>query len=84
MGLVNKAMGALLGSSRVASAAGEWACAMCCVKATSVRFDAYAGAMWSEVAGGVANGYLHQRSNINPTIGLSPGPRRKPKRPGFF
>jgi predicted porin len=34
------------------------------------RFDAYLGAMWSEVAGGVANGYLYQRTNINPTIGL--------------
>jgi predicted porin len=34
------------------------------------RFDAYAGAMWSEVAGGVANGYIYQRTNINPTIGV--------------
>ena len=34
------------------------------------RFDAYLGAMWSEVAGGVANGYLYQRTNLNPTIGV--------------
>jgi predicted porin len=34
------------------------------------RFDAYLGAMWSEVAGGVANGYIYQRTNINPTIGV--------------
>ena len=34
------------------------------------RFDAYIGAMWSEVAGGVANGYLFQRTNIDPTIGV--------------
>jgi predicted porin len=34
------------------------------------RFDGYVGAMWSEVAGGVANGYLFQRTNLNPTIGV--------------
>ncbi len=34
------------------------------------RFDAYIGAMWSEVAGGVANGYTFQRTNIDPTIGV--------------
>jgi predicted porin len=34
------------------------------------RFDGYIGAMWSEVAGGVANGYLFQRTNIDPTLGV--------------
>jgi predicted porin len=33
------------------------------------RFDAYAGAMYSAVYNGVANGYI-QRNNINPTIGV--------------
>ena len=33
------------------------------------RFDAYAGAMYSDVTNGLANGYL-QRQNINPTIGV--------------
>jgi len=32
------------------------------------RFDAYAGAMWSAVTKGLANGYLNT-SNIDPTIG---------------
>jgi predicted porin len=34
------------------------------------RFDVYAGAMWSEVLDGLANGYAFQRNNINPTIGV--------------
>ncbi len=33
------------------------------------RFDAYAGAMYSDVTDGLANGYL-ERQNINPTIGV--------------
>ncbi len=33
------------------------------------RFDGYAGAMYSDVTNGLANGYL-QRQNINPTIGV--------------
>ena len=33
------------------------------------RFDVYAGAMWTEVRDGLANGYLNT-SNIDPTIGL--------------
>jgi predicted porin len=33
------------------------------------RFDAYAGITWSQVANGLANGFL-QRSSIDPTIGL--------------
>ncbi len=33
------------------------------------RFDAYAGAMYSDVTNGLANGYL-ERQNINPTIGV--------------
>jgi predicted porin len=33
------------------------------------RFDAYAGIMWSQVANGLANGFL-QRSSIDPTVGL--------------
>ncbi len=32
------------------------------------RFDVYAGAMWSTVDGGLANGFLHD-STIDPTIG---------------
>jgi predicted porin len=32
------------------------------------RFDVYAGAMWSEVDGGLANGFLHD-TTIDPTIG---------------
>ncbi len=34
------------------------------------RFDAYAGAMYSAVYNGVANGYTSQRNNLNPTIGV--------------
>lgn len=33
------------------------------------RFDMFAGAMWSQVTGGLANGYL-QTNNTNPTIGV--------------
>jgi predicted porin len=40
------------------------------VYAFTKRFDGYAGAMWSEVLDGVANGYAFQRTNINPTIGV--------------
>jgi predicted porin len=34
------------------------------------RFDAYAGAMYTAVYNGVANGYTFQRNNIDPTIGV--------------
>jgi predicted porin len=34
------------------------------------RFDAYAGAMYSGVRNGLANGYTYQRTNIDPTIGV--------------
>ncbi len=34
------------------------------------RFDVYAGAMYSGVKNGVANGYNLQTTNINPTIGV--------------
>ncbi len=40
------------------------------VYAFTKRFDGYAGAMWSAVYDGVANGYLFQTNNINPTIGV--------------
>ena len=40
------------------------------VYAFTKRFDGYAGAMYSAVYDGVANGYLYQRNNINPTIGV--------------
>jgi hypothetical protein len=30
----------------------------------------YAGAMWSEVQNGLANGYAFNRTNINPTVGV--------------
>ena len=33
------------------------------------KFDAYAGIMFSQVNGGLANGFLN-RSNIDPTVGL--------------
>ena len=33
------------------------------------RFDSYAGAMWSNVSHGLANGYINT-TNIDPTIGL--------------
>jgi hypothetical protein len=34
------------------------------------RFDVYAGPICSAVYDGFANGYLFQRNNINPTIGV--------------
>ncbi len=34
------------------------------------RFDAYAGAMYSGVRNGLANGYTFQRTNIDPTVGI--------------
>jgi predicted porin len=34
------------------------------------RFDVYAGAMYSAVSDGAANGYLFDTTNINPTIGV--------------
>jgi predicted porin len=40
------------------------------VYAFTKRFDGYAGAMWSGVYDGVANGYAFQTNNINPTIGV--------------
>jgi predicted porin len=40
------------------------------VYAFTKRFDGYAGAMYSAVYDGVANGYIYQRNNINPTIGV--------------
>ena len=40
------------------------------VYAFTKRFDGYAGAMYSAVYDGVANGYAFQRTNINPTIGV--------------
>jgi predicted porin len=40
------------------------------VYAFTKRFDGYAGAMYSAVHDGLANGYDLQRTNINPTIGV--------------
>jgi predicted porin len=40
------------------------------VYAFTKRFDGYAGAMYSAVYDGVANGYAFQRNNINPTVGV--------------
>ncbi len=34
------------------------------------RFDMYAGAMYTNVAGGLANGYIFSTNNIDPTIGF--------------
>jgi predicted porin len=39
------------------------------VYSISKRFDAYGGAMWSGVKGGLANGFLHT-NNIDPTLGV--------------
>src|SRR5262249_27215846 len=36
----------------------------------NVHFDAYAGAMYSGVHDGLANGYPFSTTNINPTIGV--------------
>jgi predicted porin len=36
----------------------------------SKRFDAFAGAMYSAVQDGLANGYIYSKNNINPTIGV--------------
>jgi predicted porin len=36
----------------------------------SKRFDAFAGVMWSDVADGLANGYIYSKNNFNPTIGV--------------
>ena len=36
----------------------------------SKRFDAYAGVMYSDVAGGQASGYLYSKNNFNPTTGV--------------
>jgi len=33
------------------------------------KFDTYAGLMFSQVNGGLANGFLH-RNSIDPTVGL--------------
>lgn len=34
------------------------------------RFDGYLGVMYSGVSDGLANGYLYQTTNLNPTIGV--------------
>lgn len=36
----------------------------------NVHFDAYIGAMYSAVHGGMANGYPYYTSNLNPTVGV--------------
>ena len=36
----------------------------------SKRFDAYAGALYTGVHGGLANGYVFHTTDINPTIGI--------------
>jgi predicted porin len=40
------------------------------VYAFTKRFDGYAGAMYSDVFNGVANGYEYYRNNLNPTLGV--------------
>jgi len=49
------------GSMNAISAAVDWTIVP--------KFDLYAGAMYSQVNGGLANGYLNRR-NIDPTIGI--------------
>ncbi len=34
------------------------------------RFDGYTGAMWSQVQGGLANGFTYNTSTIDPTVGV--------------
>ena len=34
------------------------------------RFDVYAGAMWNQVQGGLANGFAYATSTIDPTLGF--------------
>jgi predicted porin len=34
------------------------------------RFDIYAGGMYSEVQGGLANGFIYNTNNFNPTVGF--------------
>ncbi len=46
-----------------------WAYSVAAVYRLTKRFDAYAGAMYSGVKNGLANGYLNT-SNIDPTIGV--------------
>jgi hypothetical protein len=33
------------------------------------KFDAYAGLMYTQIFGGLANGFLN-RTNVDPTVGL--------------
>ncbi len=34
------------------------------------RFDIYAGGMYSKVQGGLANGFIYNTNNFNPTVGF--------------
>ncbi|WGD50257.1 porin [Bradyrhizobium sp. CB1650] len=49
------------GTLNAASVAVDWQFAK--------KFDAYAGVMWSQVSGGLANGFLN-RASVAPTVGL--------------
>ena len=66
------ATGKLAGCSNNVSGACSgnlWAYSFAAVYRLTKRFDAYAGAMYSGVKNGLANGYLNT-SNIDPTIGV--------------
>jgi predicted porin len=61
-GCSTNAHSACSGSLEAFSLAADYRC--------NVHFDLYAGAMYSGVHDGLANGYPYQTTNINPTIGM--------------
>ncbi len=66
------ATGALLNCSSILSSACSGNLSALSVSAVyhfTKRFDSYAGAMWSNVSHGLANGYINT-TNIDPSIGL--------------
>jgi predicted porin len=60
-GCSTDAHGVCSGSLDAASVVADWR--------LSKRFDMYAGAMWTSVKNGLANGYI-KTSNVDPTIGV--------------
>ncbi len=67
------ATGAVAGCSSTLSAAcsgSENFVSFVAVYHATRRFDLYGGAMWSQVQGGLASGYLFNTSDIDPTLGF--------------
>ena len=60
-GCNNQSSSACAGTMNAVSFDADWKFAK--------KFDVYAGVMFSEVAGGLANGYLY-RNQVDPTVGL--------------